>query len=176
MERNESLDYLLYLFYSQTSMISLFGQIWYVIPRVPTTVYRSIDLQRSSPRPSDQILAKSGVLLGIMARNVNNKDRGGGGFILAFQLVPSALVLVIHCFCRTPAYPARYIFSTPLLLGVVCHVNFARLAKGGRAGLLTHCHRPGSSLDRAARARRGQRERDANLADADERVNSTAAH
>lgn len=122
-------------------------------------VYRSIDLQRSSPRPSDQILAKSGVLLGIMACNVNNKDRGGGGFILAFQLVPSALVLVIHCFCRTPAYPARYIFSTPLLLGVVCHVNFARLAKGGRAGLLTHCHRPASSLDRAARARRGQRER-----------------
>lgn len=40
----------------------------------------------------------------------------------------------IYCFCRTPAYPARYIFSTLLLLGVVCHVNFARLARGWPSG------------------------------------------
>lgn len=53
----------------------------------------------------------------------------------------------IYCFCRTPAYPARYISPTLLLLGVVCHVNFARDSReGGRVGrrgeLLTHCHRP----------------------------------
>lgn len=35
-----------------------------------------------------------------------------------------------------------YLFKPPprLFLGVVCHVNFARLREGGRAGLLTHYH------------------------------------
>jgi len=87
----------------------------------------------------------------------------------------------IYCFCRRPAYPARYIFSTLLLLGVVCHVNFARAARGWPSGAFNALPPPSrwqaASLPPhpSASIRPNHRplpsQRDANLPDADERVN-----
>lgn len=81
-----------------------------------------------------------------MAERQQSRDSGGWrldigrwglGRLSALLAKGHPIVSTVH-----PHIQHDISFQTPthLFLGVVCHVNFARLREGGRAGLLTHCH------------------------------------
>lgn len=100
---------------------------------------RWINLQYTC-RDRPDISDSTKLTVGVTSRRINSKESGinaiykrrlaASSSSLFSPFRPPRAANAIYCFCRTPAYPARYIFSTLLLLGVVCHVNFARIARG----------------------------------------------